>query len=132
MKNTISFTKPSWLNIESVTMFLLMALILVAPTGAWAQTATTTTSADFTSASGGACQFIKNIHTILNLMSVAVVTIAIIFAGYQIAFAHKRISDVAPILIGGLLIGAAGQIAKMLVSTPDSCSAALQTMQYFA
>ena len=32
-------------------------------------------------------------------MSVAVVTIAIIFAGYQIAFAHKRISDVAPILL---------------------------------
>lgn len=26
--------------------------------------------------------------------------------------AHQRISDVAPILIGGLLIGAAAQIAK--------------------
>lgn len=26
--------------------------------------------------------------------------------------AHKRISDVAPILIGGVLIGAAAQIAK--------------------
>ncbi|WP_199757161.1 hypothetical protein [Pedobacter sp. KBW06] len=28
------------------------------------------------------------------------------------AAAHKRISDVAPILIGGVLIGAAAQIAK--------------------
>lgn len=90
---------------------------------------------DFTAATGGACTFVKNIHTILNLISVAVVTIAIIFAGYQIAFAHKRIADVAPILIGGVLIGAAGQIAKMLVSTPDSCSATTTTMailQYFA
>ena len=53
--------------------------------------------------------------SIVNLASIAVVTIAVIFAGYQIAFAHKRISDVAPILIGGFLIGAAAQIAKMLV-----------------
>jgi type IV secretion system protein VirB2 len=59
--------------------------------------------------------FLQNINGLLNLASIAVVTIAVIFAGYQIAFAHKRISDVAPILIGGFLIGAAAQIAKMLV-----------------
>ena len=40
---------------------------------------------------------------------------AVIFAGYQIAFAHKRFTEVAPILVGGLLIGAAGQIARMLL-----------------
>ena len=45
-------------------------------------------------------------------------TIAVIFAGYQIAFNHKRISDVAPVLIGGFLIGAAAQIANMLL--PDN------------
>ena len=49
--------------------------------------------------------FLQNINGLLNLASIAVVTIAVIFAGYQIAFAHKRISDVAPILIGGFLIG---------------------------
>ena len=91
---------------------------------------------DFTTKEGGACKFINNIHTILNLMSVTVVTVAIIFAGYQIAFAHKRISDVAPIFIGGLLIGAAGQIAKMLVDGGNECSATasviFQTIQYFA
>ncbi|MNJ79190.1 Type IV secretion system protein virB2 precursor [compost metagenome] len=52
------------------------------------------------------------------------VTIAVIFAGYQIAFAHKRIGDVAPVLIGGFLIGAAAQIAKMLLPS----DAASQTM----
>ena len=78
--------------------------------------------AKFTDNDGGACKFVSNIQTVLNLISVSVVTIAIIFAGYQIAFAHKRIADVAPVLIGGVLIGAAGQIAKMLVSTGHSCN----------
>jgi type IV secretion system protein VirB2 len=55
------------------------------------------------------------------MASIAVVTIAVIFAGYQIAFAHKRIGDVAPILIGGVLIGAAGQIARMLLGEAGSC-----------
>jgi type IV secretion system protein VirB2 len=59
--------------------------------------------------------FFANIKSILDAVSVVVVTIALIFAGYQIAFAHKRIIDVAPILIGAMLIGAAAQIAAMLV-----------------
>lgn len=59
--------------------------------------------------------FFNNINGLLNIASVAIVTIAIIFAGYQIAFNHKRIGDVAPVLIGGFLIGAAAQIARMLL-----------------
>lgn len=66
-------------------------------------------------AEGKVCGFFDNINGLLNVASIAVVTIAIIFAGYQIAFAHKRIADVAPILIGGLLIGAAAQLARMLL-----------------
>jgi type IV secretion system protein VirB2 len=70
------------------------------------------------------CGFFSNINSLLNMASIAVVTIAVVFAGYQIAFAHKRIADVAPILIGGLLIGAAGQIAKMLIGdSAQTCSA---------
>ena len=52
---------------------------------------------------------------LLGVASIIIVTIAIIFAGYQIAFAHKRLSDVAPVLVGGLMIGAAGAIATMLM-----------------
>lgn len=84
----------------------------------------------FTDNDGGACKFVNNIQTVLNLISVSVVTIAIIFAGYQIAFAHKRISDVAPVLIGGVLIGAAGQIAKMLV-TKTGCELAASSISQF-
>lgn len=82
-----------------------------------------------------ACTFVNNIVGLLKIASVAVVTIAIIFAGYQIAFAHKRIADVAPILIGGLFIGAAGQIAGWVLQKEDAdCTAAIVTqgLQYFA
>src|SRR5262249_47024987 len=60
-----------------------------------------------------ACGFLGNVKSLLNAVSLIVVTIAIIFSGYQIAFAHKRIADVAPVMIGGILIGAASQIAGM-------------------
>lgn len=76
--------------------------------------------------------FLDNINGLLNLASVLVVTIAVIFAGYQIAFAHKRISDVAPILIGGFLIGAAAQLAKMVVGTTATAptSMLMHALQY--
>ncbi len=61
------------------------------------------------------CGFLGRTNNILNMASVVVVTIAVVFAGYQIAFAHKRVSEVAPVLLGGVLIGAAGQLAKMLI-----------------
>lgn len=80
--------------------------------------------ADFGGTDGKVCGFLGSINSLLNMASIAVVTIAVIFAGYQIAFAHKRIADVAPILIGGMLIGAAGQIAKMLIGdSGQACTA---------
>ncbi|MEZ2417996.1 TrbC/VirB2 family protein [Luteibacter sp. RCC_6_2] len=68
------------------------------------------------------CGFFGGINTILNAASIVVVTVAVIFSGYQIAFAHKRISDVTPPLLGGVLIGAAAQIARMVVSGDDKTS----------
>lgn len=77
------------------------------------------------------CGFVDNINSLLSWASIAVVTIAIIFAGYQIAFAHKRISDVAPILIGAFLIGAAGQIASMILpDNSEDCSAGTTAYHY--
>ncbi|MFC6838713.1 TrbC/VirB2 family protein [Xanthomonas theicola] len=85
------------------------------------------------------CGFLSNVNNILNMGSVAVVTIAVIVAGYQIAFAHKRISEVSPILIGGVLIGAAGQLANMLIGDTGqtSCikstgSLVMQAIQHYA
>jgi type IV secretion system protein VirB2 len=66
---------------------------------------------------GATCTLLTTVQTALNGISILVVTIAIIFSGYQIAFAHKRIAEVAPIFIGAILIGAAGQLATMLLSS---------------
>jgi type IV secretion system protein VirB2 len=83
--------------------------------------------AQYDDTEGSVCGFLDNINGLLSIASIAVVTIAIIFAGYQIAFAHKRIADVAPILIGGLLIGAAGQIASMIMPKNEQCTSGAPT-----
>ncbi|HET6431815.1 TrbC/VirB2 family protein [Dyella sp.] len=99
-------------------MFMCLAalLVFVLPGTAFAQDATDTIDTT--------CKFASNINKILNALSIVVVTIAVIFSGYQIAFAHKRISDVAPVMIGAILIGAAGQIAKMFLAGSTSASGA--------
>ncbi len=72
-------------------------------------------SFDCTDAGDTIVSFFESVEGLLGVASIIIVTIAIIFAGYQIAFAHKRLSDVAPVLVGGLMIGAAGAIATMLM-----------------
>lgn len=94
-----------------VAMAMTAAILL--PTMALAQSAGP-------SAENSLCSVLNTVNTLLNVASIAIVTIAIIFAGYQIAFAHKRITDVAPALIGGVLIGAAAQIAKMVIGGSSS------------
>jgi type IV secretion system protein VirB2 len=79
---------------------------------------------NFGATCGTAKSFFNGISGMLKVISVIVITVAIIFCGYQIAFAHKRISDVAPILLGALLIGAAGTIAAMMMSADTNTSTA--------
>ena len=104
---------------------LAIAALIVLPCAAMAQTGG---AGDLTTTT---CGFVKTIVGVLNAVSIVVVTIAIIFSGYQIAFAHKRIGDVAPVFIGALLIGAATQIAKLFlggsstVGGGTSCTASL-------
>ena len=106
--------------IQAKQVFTVMALASVAtamlafPELAFAQ--------DGSGAETSVTTFFDNINNLLNVASIAIVTIAVIFAGYQIAFNHKRVGDVAPVLIGGFLIGAAAQSAKMLI--PDNPTSA--------
>lgn len=97
--------------LTALSMAVLFVAVLAAPGAAMA--------VDFGGSDTKVEGFFKSIQGLLTIASISVVTIAVIFAGYQIAFAHKRIADVAPILIGGFLIGAATQIASMLLGPGD-------------
>ncbi|WP_455289669.1 TrbC/VirB2 family protein [Cupriavidus necator] len=60
---------------------------------------------------------LKNIADLLRDAGVAVVTIAIIWAGYKMIFQHSRWSDVSTVVLGAIFIGAAGAVANWLVNT---------------
>lgn len=106
--------------LSAFLMATVFAALLMAPEVVFAQT----------DAKARVSNFMNNLNSLLNIASVAIVTIAVIFAGYGIAFAHKRLSDVAPVLIGGFLIGAAAQLAKMVI--PDNVGSDTTTSMVMA
>ena len=59
--------------------------------------------------------FMDNVLGILRGVSIAVVTIAIIWAGYKFLFKHADMGECAKILGGGLLIGSASEIARYML-----------------
>ena len=59
---------------------------------------------------------VTNVNAILVTISVAVVTIAIIWAGFKMIFQGARLADVANVLIGGTLIGGAAAFASYIVA----------------
>ncbi|CAB4326407.1 TrbC/VirB2 family protein [Brucella sp. 191011898] len=69
-------------------------------------------------AAGGLDKVNESMQKVLDLLrgvSITVVTIAIIWAGYKMAFQHARFMDVVPVLGGGLVVGAAAEIARYLI-----------------
>lgn len=68
-------------------------------------------SSDMSSVNG----FLTNIETLLKGVAVAVVTIAFMIAGYKVVFGGSTVREVVPIVIGGLIIGAAGYLASLIV-----------------
>lgn len=58
---------------------------------------------------------VQNILDSLTYIQIGVVTIAVIVAGYKVLFQGQTFREVAPILVGGIIIGAAAEIAKLLV-----------------
>jgi type IV secretion system protein VirB2 len=58
----------------------------------------------------------NNVVAILVTIAIAVVTAAIMWAGFKMIFQAARLSDVANILFGGTLIGGASAMAAFIVS----------------
>jgi type IV secretion system protein VirB2 len=59
---------------------------------------------------------VTNVQAILVTISIAVVTIAIIWAGFKMIFQGARLADVANVLIGGTLVGGAAAFASYIVA----------------
>lgn len=89
--------------------FFLSLLLLSAATEAVAQG---TTSGVGTKLTGAATE----LGNIINATTTVIVTVAIIFSGYQISFNNKRFGEVWPILLGGLMVGAAGVFANFFIA----------------
>ena len=60
-------------------------------------------------------QVMTTIQNALTGIAVSVFTVCIMWAGYKMAFQGARWSDIAHIVIGGLIFAAASGIASMLV-----------------
>ena len=60
--------------------------------------------------------FDENVLVVLRGISIGVVTIAIMWAGYKFLFKHADMAEAGKILAGGLLIGGAAELAGYLLS----------------
>lgn len=57
----------------------------------------------------------SNIQSVLTGVAVTIFTLAIIWAGFKMAFQHSKWSEVSNIVIGGVLVGGAAGIASWLI-----------------
>jgi len=57
-----------------------------------------------------------NVQTVLVGIAVIVFTIAIMWAGFKMAFQHAKWSEISNIVIGGIFVGGASGIAAWLIN----------------
>jgi type IV secretion system protein VirB2 len=101
MKTTVNFMKK---NASLVMFAMMLSLMFVEPSFAWEVTLKT---------------FVTNFSTALKGVAAVVITVAFMFAGYQIAFGGKSISSLMPIIIGAIVIGGASALAASLITTAE-------------
>jgi type IV secretion system protein VirB2 len=77
-----------------------MSLVFVNPAFAWGAKIT---------------PFIAQIVSGLKEIGVPLITVALMFIGYQIAFSSKSLKALVPVVIGALLVGAAPLLATSLL-----------------
>lgn len=73
----------------------------------------------FAAAAGGLDKvntFMNNLSTALYGVGAVVLTIAFMWAGFKIMFQGQTLREVAPVFIGGVLVGAASSIAAYIIS----------------
>lgn len=64
---------------------------------------------------GGIKSIFEEVQKALDTIAVVVVTVAFVVAGYKVVFGGRTIQEVSPILIGGVIIGAASYLAGLVL-----------------
>ena len=59
--------------------------------------------------------FMQNLSTALYGIGAVVLTIAFMWAGFKIMFQGQTLREVAPVIIGGVLVGSASALAAFFV-----------------
>ena len=60
--------------------------------------------------------FMQNLSTALYGIGAVVLTIAFMWAGFKIMFQGQTLREVAPVFIGGVIVGSASAIAAYIIS----------------
>ncbi|EKF9136187.1 TrbC/VirB2 family protein [Vibrio cholerae] len=105
--NTHTLSTP-FISNRQLTLFVMLTFALIC-----------FVSPDTAYAAGGLNKvnnFMDNIAGILRGASVITVTVAIMWAGYKLLFTQASVMEVGKIVIAGLLIGGAAEIARYLVA----------------
>ncbi len=58
----------------------------------------------------------SNVQAVMVGVAVTVFTVAIMWAGFKMAFQHAKWSEISNVVIGGILVGGAAGIASWLIS----------------
>ena len=60
--------------------------------------------------------FMQNLSTALYGIGAVVLTIAFMWAGFKVMFQGQTLREVAPVFIGGVIVGSASAIAAYIIS----------------
>lgn len=88
---------------SGIRLLVIAAVLASASTSAFAQISKVDT-------------VMTNIQNVLSGVAVVAFTIALIWAGFKMAFQHAKWSEISNIVIGGILVGGASGIASWLIA----------------
>ena len=90
-------------TLMNAASFLLVLAVMLEAHPAWAQISKVN-------------QVMTNVQTVLVGVAVTLFTVAIMWAGFKMAFQQAQWSEISNVVIGGILVGGAAGIAAWLVN----------------
>lgn len=102
-KATAAVTRQTFLNFKNSKAILIAAVLATMANQAHAQISKVST-------------VMGNVQTTLVGVAVTVFTLALMWAGFKMAFQHAKWSEISNIVIGGIIVGGAAGISAWLIN----------------